>query len=68
MVDFALAPVVLGTGGTTSLPAWMGNVDMSSITTTAESLAGVVVPVIIAIVGITIGIKLLKSYLKKIGG
>lgn len=68
MTEFAFAPAVLATAGSTTLPAWMGDVDLSSITTTATSVAGIVVPVIVAVLGIGLGIKLLKGYIKKISG
>lgn len=61
-----LAPVVLATTGT-STPAWLSSVDFSGLETTAESLAGVVAPVIVTIMGIVIGIKLLKKFGNKIG-
>ena len=63
-----LTPVVLATGGSsTSLPTWMGNVTFTDITDTAEAIGGAVVPVIIAVLGVVIGIKLLKKFANKIG-
>ena len=63
-----LTPVVLATGGsTTSLPAWMGNVTFTDITDTAQAVGGAVVPVILTVLGVVIGIKLLKKFANKIG-
>lgn len=59
-----LAPVL---ATTVTTPAWLTNVDFSGISTTAESLAGTVAPVIVTIMGIVIGIKLLKKFGNKIG-
>lgn len=67
MTEYAVIPALLATTGST-LPAWMGDVDLSSITTTATSIASIVVPVIVAVLGIGLGIKLLKGYIKKISG
>lgn len=60
-----LAPVVLAT--TTTTPTWLSEVDFSGLETTASSLAGIVAPVIVTIMGIVIGIKLLKKFGNKIG-
>lgn len=65
MYDF-LAPVVLATGGSTT-PAWISSLDFSGLTTTANDLAAAVAPVIVSILGIVIGIKLLKKFGNKIG-
>lgn len=68
MTEFAFVPAVLANTGSTTLPTWMGTVDLSSITDTATSVASIVVPVIVAVLGIGLGIKLLKGYIKKISG
>lgn len=66
MYDFYTPLMVAGEGATT--PAWMSEVDFSGVTDIATSLAGIVVPVIVAVLGITIGIRMVKSMGKKIGG
>lgn len=59
-----LVPALFAEGAT--LPTWMGNVTFTELTTTAESLASVVVPVIVSIMGIVVGINLLKRFVRKI--
>ena len=48
-----LVPTLFAEG--TTLPTWMGNVTFTDLTTTAEALASVVVPVIVSIMGIIVG-------------
>lgn len=65
MYDF-LYPVVLATGGSTT-PSWISSLDFSGVTDTANELAGVVAPAIVAILGVVISIRLLKKFGNKIG-
>ena len=48
-------------------PAWISSLDFSGLTSTANDLAAAVAPVIVSILGIVIGIKLLKKFGNKIG-
>lgn len=59
--------LVVTTLGTTTTPAWLGDVNFNSVQTVAESLAGTVAPVIVTVMGVVIGIKLLKKFGNKIG-
>lgn len=56
------------TATTTTTPAWLSSVDFSNLTTVAESLAGIVAPVIVTIMGIGLGLSLLKKFGRKISG
>lgn len=58
---------VVTTLGTTTTPTWLNDVNFSSVQTVAESLAGTVAPVIVTVMGVVIGIKLLKKFGNKIG-
>lgn len=67
MYDVMLVTSVLGEG-TSSLPTWMGDVStaLSGLTSTAESIASVVVPIVVSVMGIVVGIRLLKKFIGKI--
>lgn len=67
MYDLMLVTSVVG-DGTATLPTWMGDVStaLSGLTSTAESIASVVVPIIVSVMGIVVGIRLLKKFIGKI--
>lgn len=52
---------------TTTTPTWITNADFSGITDVANSVAEKVGPAIIAVMAVTIGIRLFKKLANKIG-
>lgn len=58
----------LVTLATSTTPTWIPSAsDFASVTDTANALAGVVAPVIVSILAVTLGIKMLKKFGNKIG-
>lgn len=62
MVEYALLTL-----GDATTPTWITNLDFSTVTSNAEAIAGAVVPVIVTVLGLTIAVRLLKSFANKIG-